>query len=173
MKISVANTKKQLINTLQIMMNDWQKNGVMQSLIYYCNNSTEFPYSQLRKMEKMGLLRSLSMSKRNKTYEWRGPENPNLENIAQNIINFTGKNIENTSKMQRLSTMGLDDDQKSKAIFGFLKPESKILQEKEQKQKSEQDITKLTVKIALILQKHEVPEDKIEPITSQILGLLG
>lgn len=158
MKISVLNTKIQLIQTLELMINDWTKNGVIQSLITYCNNSTEFPYSQLRKMEKMGLIRSLSSSKRNKTYEWLGDAHPNLENIAQSIINYTGVN----PYFEKMG-IGLSHIQKNDPNHepDFIKTESKT-----------QDLTKLTIKIALILQKNGVSEEKIEPITASILSLL-
>lgn len=158
MKISVLNTKIQLIQTLELMINDWTKNGVIQSLITYCNNSTEFPYSQLRKMEKMGLIRSLSSSKRNKTYEWLGDAHPNLENIAQSIINYTGVN----PYFEKMG-IGLSHIQKNDPNYepDFIKTESKT-----------QDLTKLTIKIALILQKNGVSEEKIEPITASILSLL-
>jgi hypothetical protein len=172
MKISVANTKTQLIQTLELIINDWQKDGVIQSLITYCNNSTEFPYSQLRKMEKMGSIRSLSSSKRNKTYEWRGDAHPNLEQIAQSIINYTGK-TENQN-FKHLSTSELSDGEKRSALIGFLRPGETKRKEEEQKQDKDQplDLTKLTIKIALILQKNGVSEDKIEPITASILSLL-
>lgn len=158
MKISVLNTKIQLIQTLELMINDWTKNGVIQSLITYCNNSTEFPYSQLRKMEKMGLIRSLSSSKRNKTYEWLGDAHPNLENIAQSIINYTGVN----PYFEKMG-IGLSHIQKNDPNYepDVIKTESKT-----------QDLTKLTIKIALILQKNDVSEDKIESITASILSLL-
>ena len=158
MKISVANTKVQLIQTLEQILRDWNELGHIKSLINYCNNSTEFPYSQLRKMEKMGLIRSLSSSKRNKTYEWLGDAHPNLENIAQSIINYTGVN----PYLEKMG-IGLSHIQKNDPNYepDVIKTESKT-----------QDLTKLTIKIALILQKNDVSEDKIESITASILSLL-
>lgn len=168
MKISVANTKVQLIQTLEQILKDWKELGHIKSLINYCNNSTEFPYSQLRKMEKMGLIRSLSQSKRNKTYEWTGEPNPYLEHIAQQIINYTGE--QEKQNFKRLGTMELNDQQVRSGIIGFLKPDGSDKQEQIKKQAH--DLTKLTVKITLILQKNGVPDDRIEPITTSILSLL-
>lgn len=174
MKISVANTKTQLIQTLQIMINEWLNNGVIQSLIHYCNNSTEFPYSQLRKMEKMGLIRSLSSSKRNKTYEWLGEAHPNLEHIAQSIINFTGKQQQRTQPS--LMTFKTGDTAFKKLGIGMSTLKKDEIETGEpddlQTESKSQDLTKLTIKIAFILQKNGVSEDKIEPITASILSLL-
>lgn len=172
MKISASNTKIQLIQTLELMINDWTKDGVIQSLITYCNNTTEFPYSQLRKMEKMGLIRSLSSSKRNKTYEWLGDAHPNLEIIAQSIINYTGEKSNQPSLMTfktgktPYEKLGIGMSSLRKYKTDNSEPEDL------QTESQSQDLTKLTIKIALILQKNGVPEDKIEPITASILSLL-
>ncbi len=179
MKISVANTKIQLIQTLERIINDWLKDGVIQSLITYCNNSTEFPYSQLRKMEKMGIIRSLSSSKRNKTYEWLGEDHPNLEHIAQSIINFTGKQQQHQQpqiSQPSLSTYKTGRTELIKLGVGMSALQNFETNGKDpvaiETESQHQDLTKLTIKIALILQKNGVSEDKMEPITASILSLL-
>jgi hypothetical protein len=87
MKIEMTNSKIHLIHTIKSMLADWKQLGYIRSLSSYCNNSTEYPYSQLRKMENMGMIRSISKSKRNKTYEWIGEIPTSLESTAQRIIN--------------------------------------------------------------------------------------
>ena len=83
---------------------------------------------------------------------------PNLENIAQSIINYTGVN----PYFEKVG-IGLSHIQKNDPNYepDVIKTESKT-----------QDLTKLTIKIALILQKNGVSEEKIEPITASILSLL-
>jgi hypothetical protein len=162
MKIEMTNSKIHLIHTIKSMLADWKQLGYIRSLSSYCNNSTEYPYSQLRKMENMGMIRSISKSKRNKTYEWIGEIPTSLESTAQRIINGS----KSRSEILKQMNIGIHRDLGN----GFIDCQNQS-SKYQQSLPSELDKTKLAVRITLILQRNEIPEDKIESIAKSILSL--
>jgi hypothetical protein len=85
--IKFEDAKIQLAETLEEMYMDFKSIGYVRSLTSYCNGTTEFPYSHLRKMEKMGILLSRSIGNRDKTYEWIIEDPMDCLVLAQNILN--------------------------------------------------------------------------------------
>lgn len=173
MKISVADTKAQLVKTLDAILTDWNNHGFISSLASYCGGKQEFPYSQLRKLESMGLIQSFSKTKRNKTYKWMGGENPDLDEIAFRVINFAGKEIGQSPRVYVRRDIDMPIQGMGFRRGGnFLEQAHIGLKPVPENQIKNPDLTTLTVQITLILQKNDIPESKIPAITNSILSLL-
>jgi hypothetical protein len=121
--------RKDIASALEKIYNDWKKNGVVSALFRY--ETSLFTHGMIRKLPDMGVLKRLTTSKKNMSYEWIGEDNLNFEELARKLMLRPGV------KKQEESSCKIENNRR-------------------------------IIKIALILQKAGVDENKIYEIVHQI-----
>lgn len=169
--ISFNDAKLHVANKLKNMFSDWKTNGYVNSLTSYCEG-TSFPYSHLRKMEGMGLLKSFTESNRKKTYQWTAGEDVNFESLAALIINSGNPSRKTSEQKKNSETSNIPEFNYLHIGKGQNAPMGFQRVNKQEPKDAPKDQIKTAVKIALILKENGVPDDKVESITSAILPLI-
>jgi hypothetical protein len=154
----------QLASALREMERDWHDRGFISSLRTYCNNSYDFPYSQLRKLVRLNYIRPISNSKRNKTYKWNAGQIISYEHTAQLIL----KNIKHVKK-EHITL--------PKTLTGFsthnINSDTEELQHDPTANERDHQGSNasMAIKIVLILKENGVPDERVEQAALSIIKL--
>lgn len=79
-----------LTSALIRIHDDYKKNGIIMSLRSYDDEGI-ITYGYLRKMAEMEIIINIGTGKRNSRYKWNRGDDPNYEELAQNILDYTPK----------------------------------------------------------------------------------
>jgi hypothetical protein len=79
-----AEIKKQLIVVLQLIFEDYKKEGVIYTLSKYESPIVSRTY--LRKLADLGIIRRLTASKKNMQYEWNSGGEPDFLELANLVL---------------------------------------------------------------------------------------
>jgi hypothetical protein len=82
-------TKNQIAIKIKEIYNDYQKDGVIFTLSKYEDQYMTRTY--LRKLADIGIIKRLTLSKKNMQYEWNEGNNPNFIELTNRL--FTSKTV--------------------------------------------------------------------------------
>jgi hypothetical protein len=100
-----ANKKilENLTAALARIHSDYKKDGIIMSLRSYDEEGV-ITYGYLRKMTEMEIIVNIGTGKRNARYKWNREDNPDYEELAQNILDYTpNRNLPKSEGVNKIS----------------------------------------------------------------------